>query len=123
MDRAAGGRRQPRPFGRIGRRPGARDPRFSLIEFSRNFGFQAALAAGLAHAPGDAVVTMDADLQDPPECIPEMVAKWRAAPRVVRAVRRTRQETGSRRLGMDVFHGLFNRISDYRSRPTPAPSA
>lgn len=91
----------------------SRDPRFSLIEFSRNFGFQAALAAGLAHAKGDAVVTMDADLQDPPECIPEMVARWREGAEVVRAVRRTRQETGSRRLGMDVFHGLFNRISDY----------
>ena len=90
-----------------------RDPRFALIEFSRNFGFQAALAAGLAHATGQAVVTMDADLQDPPECIPEMVAKWRAGAAVVRAVRRTRQETGSRRFGMDIFHQLFNRISDY----------
>ncbi len=90
-----------------------RDPRFALIELSRNFGFQAALAAGLAHAKGDAVVTMDADLQDPPECIPEMVAQWRAGAEVVRAVRRTRQETGSRRFGMDVFHRLFNRISDY----------
>ncbi len=89
------------------------DPRFKLIEFSRNFGFQAALAAGLAHATGSAVVTMDADLQDPPECIPEMVAKWREGAAVVRAVRRTRQETGSRRFGMDVFHRLFNRISDY----------
>ncbi len=90
-----------------------RDSRFSLIEFSRNFGFQAALAAGLAHAVGNAVVTMDADLQDPPECIPGMVAKWREGAEVVRAVRRTRQETGSRRFGMDVFHRLFNRISDY----------
>ena len=90
-----------------------RDPRFGLIEFSRNFGFQAALAAGLAHATGSAVVTMDADLQDPPECIPEMVARWREGAEVVRAVRRTRQETGSRRFGMDVFHRLFNRISDY----------
>ncbi len=89
------------------------DPRFKLIEFSRNFGFQAALAAGLAHATGSAVVTMDADLQDPPECIPEMVAKWREGAEVVRAVRRTRQETGSRRFGMDVFHRLFNRIADY----------
>lgn len=91
----------------------ARDPRFALVEFSRNFGFQAALAAGLAHAKGDAVVTMDADLQDPPECIPEMVARWQEGAEVVRAVRRSRQETGSRRVGMDVFHGMFNRISDY----------
>lgn len=91
----------------------ALDPRFALLELSRNFGFQAALAAGLAHARGDAVVTMDADLQDPPECIPEMVARWREGAEVVRAVRRSRQETGSRRFGMNVFHSFFNRISDY----------
>jgi glycosyltransferase involved in cell wall biosynthesis len=90
-----------------------RDPRFALLELSRNFGFQAALAAGLAHARGAAVVTMDADLQDPPECIPEMVARWQEGAEVVRAVRRSRQETGSRRFGMDVFHRVFNRISDY----------
>jgi glycosyltransferase involved in cell wall biosynthesis len=91
----------------------ARDPRFGLIALSRNFGFQAALAAGLAAARGDAVITMDADLQDPPECIPEMVGRWRAGAEVVRAVRRTRQESGPRRLGMDLFHNFFNRISDY----------
>src|SRR5258708_2165814 len=45
----------------------AKAPRFVLVELSRNFGFQAALAAGLTHAEGDAVITMDADLQDPPE--------------------------------------------------------
>src|SRR5262245_42309019 len=71
----------------------ARDPRFALLELSRNFGFQAAIAAGLVHARGAAVVTMDADLQDPPECIPELVAKWREGAEVVRAVRRSRQET------------------------------
>jgi polyisoprenyl-phosphate glycosyltransferase len=59
-------RRQPRPLGGAHPRPGPRDPRFELVELSRNFGFQSALAAGLAHAAGaDAVVTMDADLQDP----------------------------------------------------------
>lgn len=91
----------------------AKDPRFTLIEFSRNFGFQAAITAGLVHAPGDAVVTMDADLQDPPECIPELVAKWREGAEVVRAVRRSRQETGFRRLGMNVFHACFSRVSDF----------
>ena len=91
----------------------ARDPRFALLEFSRNFGFQAALAAGLSHATGDAIVTMDADLQDPPECIPALVAAWREGAEVVRAVRRSRQETGARRLGMDVFHNFFSRVSDH----------
>lgn len=91
----------------------AKDPRFALLEFSRNFGFQAALAAGLAHAQGEAIVTMDADLQDPPELIPAMVAKWREGSEVVLAVRRTRQETGVRRIGMDLFHGLFGRVADF----------
>ncbi|MDI1335427.1 MAG: glycosyltransferase family 2 protein [Lacunisphaera sp.] len=90
-----------------------RDPRFAFIEFSRNFGFQAALAAGLAHASGEAIITMDADLQDPPECIPELVAAWQAGAAVVLAVRRSRVETGARRLGMDVFHSFFSRISDH----------
>ena len=89
------------------------DPRFSLLELTRNFGFQAALAAGLAHATGDAIVTMDADLQDPPELIPEMVARWREGTNVVRAVRRSRQETGARRLGMDLFHRLFGQVADF----------
>lgn len=89
------------------------DPRFTLLELTRNFGFQAALAAGLANATGDAIVTMDADLQDPPEIIPEMVARWRDGLDVVRALRRSRQETGARRFGMDLFHGLFGRVADF----------
>jgi len=91
----------------------AKDPRITLIELSRNFGFQAALAAGLAHAPGDAVVTMDADLQDPPEIIPQMVDAWRGGAEVVRAMRRSRQESGLRRAGMDLFHFLFRHVSDF----------
>jgi polyisoprenyl-phosphate glycosyltransferase len=91
------------------------DPRFALVELSRNFGFQAAISAGLAEAlsrGGDAVVTMDADLQDPPELIPELVAKWREGAEVVLAVRRSRQETGLRRVGMDVFHRVFGAVAD-----------
>lgn len=96
----------------------ARDPRFELIELSRNFGFQSALTAGLAYAgDSDAVITMDADLQDPPELIPELVAAWRDGADVVRAVRRSRQETGLRRFGFDAFHGLFGRLSDYPIEP------
>ncbi len=84
-----------------------RDPRFQLLELSRNFGFQSALSAGLAAAaPGEAVVTMDADLQDPPEVIPELVAAWQGGAEVVRAVRRTRREHGLRRFGFDLFRFL-----------------
>lgn len=95
----------------------ARDPRFELLELSRNFGFQAALAAGLAHAPGDALVTMDADLQDPPELIIELVQAWQQGADVVRATRRSRQERGLRRLGMNLFHAFFDRISDFPIEP------
>ncbi len=96
----------------------ARDPRFEAIELSRNFGFQAALSAGLAHASeADAVVTMDADLQDPPEVIPALVAAWRGGAEVVRASRRSRRETGLRRMGFDLFHRVFGRLSDYPIEP------
>lgn len=92
----------------------ARDPRFRLVELSRNFGFQSALAAGLAAATeADAVVTMDADLQDPPEVIPALVAAWREGAEVVRATRRSRQESGLRRVGFDVFHRVFGKLIDY----------
>lgn len=97
-----------------------RDSRFELVELSRNFGFQAALAAGLARAAAlraDAAITMDADLQDPPEVIPALVAAWRDGAEIVRAVRRTRAERGLRRLGFDLFHTLFGRLTDYPIEP------
>jgi glycosyltransferase involved in cell wall biosynthesis len=91
----------------------AADPRFRTVELTRNFGFQAALAAGLdAAKSANAVVTMDADLQDPPELIPELVAAWQAGAHVVLAVRRSRRETGLRRWGMDCFHALFGKLID-----------
>lgn len=96
----------------------ARDRRFKLVELSRNFGFQSALAAGLTAAAGaDAVVTMDADLQDPPELIPDLVTAWRGGGEVVRAVRRSRSETGLRRLAFDLFHHLFGALTDYPIEP------
>ena len=102
------------------REQAARDPRFEALELSRNFGFQAALSAGLAHAlasGADAVITMDADLQDPPEVIPELAAAWRQGADVVRAKRRTRRETGLRRVALDGFHRVFGRLSDYPIEP------
>jgi len=56
---------------------------------------------------------MDADLQDPPEVIPDLVAAWRAGAEVVRAVRLSRQETGLRRVGFDFFHAVFGRLTDF----------
>ncbi len=93
----------------------ARDRRFRFVALSRNFGFQSALAAGLAQCGGmDAVVTMDADLQDPPETVPAMVAAWRDGAEVVLAVRRSRSEGGLRRLGFDLFHRIFGSLVDIR---------
>ena len=93
------------------------DSRFSVIDLSRNFGHQAAISAGLAHAYGDAVILMDGDLQDPPEVIPELVARWREGAQIVRAERRSRKERGIRRIGFEVFHRAFNWVSDF-----PIPS-
>ena len=89
------------------------DPRITAVLLSRNFGHQAALTAGIAQVRGaDAVVTMDADLQDPPELIPELVAAWRGGAEVVLAVRRSRRERGMRRLGFELFHRVFQRLTD-----------
>jgi glycosyltransferase involved in cell wall biosynthesis len=93
------------------------DKRFSVIDLSRNFGHQPAIAAGLAQAEGDAVIIMDGDLQDPPELITELVASWQGGAQVVRAERRSRQEKGLRRMGFDLFHKFFGWISDF-----PLPS-
>ena len=89
------------------------DVRFSVIDLSRNFGHQPAIAAGLAYTEGDAVIIMDGDLQDPPELIPQLLACWRGGAQVVRARRRSRKEKGLRRLGFDLFHMFFRWISDF----------
>ncbi|HVO29987.1 MAG TPA: glycosyltransferase family 2 protein, partial [bacterium] len=82
----------------------AEDPRIRVVVLSRNFGQQAAFAAGLKHARGDAVVLMDGDLQDPPELLPEMVARWKEGNEVVYAVRRTRDEAGWKRASYAAFY-------------------
>jgi dolichol-phosphate mannosyltransferase len=92
----------------------AREPRFTLIDLSRNFGHQAAISAGLAHADADAVVIMDGDLQDPPEVIPSLISAWRNGAQVVLPVRRSRLEHGIRRIGFEVFHRLLTWISDFQ---------
>src|SRR5215469_8089360 len=67
------------------------DPRFKVLQLSRNFGHQIAITAGLDAAAGQAVVVMDGDLQDPPEVIPRLVERWREGYDVVFAVRSRRQ--------------------------------
>lgn len=88
------------------------DPRVKGISFSRNFGFQEAVTAGLDYASGDAVVLTDADLQDPPEVIPEMIAKWREGFDVVYGVRTEREgETWFKKVTAKAFYRLIHRIT------------
>jgi len=82
-----------------------------VIHLSRNFGHQAAIQAGLAHATGDAVVLMDSDLQDSPEAIPQFFAKWKAGYDVVYAVRTKRKESAVKRALFAGFYRLLSRIS------------
>ncbi len=91
----------------------AEDPRVRSVQLSRNFGYQAASTAALDHARGDAVVTIDADLQDPPELIPEMVAAWQAGSDVVYAVRRDRRGEGRAKLvTARWFSRIFTRLAN-----------
>jgi dolichol-phosphate mannosyltransferase len=91
----------------------ATDPRVRLLFLARNFGHQLAISAGLDFASGEAVVIMDADLQDPPEVALEMAALWREGYEVVHAVRRHRAGEGRLKLWTaHLFYRLLHRISD-----------
>ena len=90
-----------------------RDRSVRVIEFSRNFGHQVAITAGIDHAEGDAVVVIDTDLQDPPEVIPELVERWREGNQVVYGVRRVRRgDSPFKRFTARAFYRLLNRLSD-----------
>lgn len=89
------------------------DARISLIRLSRNFGHQIAITAGMDHAEADAVVIMDADLQDPPEVIPDLLAQWRAGYDVVYAVRSSRAgETWLKKFLAASFYRVFHRMAN-----------
>jgi polyisoprenyl-phosphate glycosyltransferase len=89
-----------------------RDPRVRLIRFSRNFGHQAAVSAGIDHAFGDAVAIMDADLQDPPEVLLAMLEKWHEGFEVVYGVRRNRKENLFKRACYRIFYRVWQRMAD-----------
>jgi polyisoprenyl-phosphate glycosyltransferase len=88
-----------------------RDPRLGVIQFVRNFGHQAALSAGLSCAIGEAVICMDADLQHPPELLPELVRNWQQGFDVVQTVRRS-QPGLAKSFSSRMFYSLFNLFSD-----------
>jgi glycosyltransferase involved in cell wall biosynthesis len=89
------------------------DPRVTVVEFSRNFGHQAALTAGLQVAKGDAIMLMDGDFQDPPEVLPRMVKAWKDGAKVVIAERSSRAETGLRGKLFPLFYKVMGLISDF----------
>lgn len=94
------------------------DSRIGLLRLSRNFGHQAALTAGLDHASADAVITMDADLQHPPEKLPEFVAAWRAGAEVVSGVRSQSSGVGlMKRATSSLFYRVLNAISSLPITP------
>src|SRR5690242_17415794 len=86
-----------------------REPRATAIRLSRNFGSFTACTAGLAHARGAAAVIISADLQDPPELIPEMVRRWRDGHEVVLAVRNRRDDPWLRRFAARIYYHLMRR--------------
>jgi dolichol-phosphate mannosyltransferase len=89
------------------------DPRFRIVRLSRNFGHQTAITAGIDFSTGDAVIILDADLQDPPEVILELAARWREGYDVVYAERDAREgETRLRRARARAFYRFLSRISD-----------
>lgn len=91
----------------------AADPRIRVICFARNFGHQIAVTAGINYAAGDAVVLIDSDLQDPPEVIGEMIAKWREGYDVVYGTRTERPGESAFKLGTArAFYRLLNKLSD-----------
>ncbi len=88
------------------------DPRVRVVDFSRNFGHQMAISAGLDYARGKAVIIIDSDLQDPPEVIPELVARWNDGVEVVYAQRKSRQgETAFKLWTAAIFYRLIGKIT------------
>jgi len=97
------------------RKLGEQDRRIRPVIFARNFGHQIAVTAGLDYSLGQAVIIIDADLQDPPEVILELIAKWREGYEVVYAVRAEREgETWFKRFSASFFYRLIYRITDVK---------
>jgi dolichol-phosphate mannosyltransferase len=88
------------------------DPRFKVLSFSRNFGHQAAVMAGISYASGDAVAILDADLQDPPELLAKCMDHWRDGYEVVYAVRQKRKESVFKRMAYGAFYRLLRTVAD-----------
>ena len=93
------------------KRTAMKNPEYKVIKFSRNFGHQPALTAGLDVSRGEAVIMLDSDLQDPPEFIPELIAKWKEGYDVVYAIRSRRTGDFIRNLLIKSAYRVINRIT------------
>ena len=90
----------------------SQDTKCSLVELSRNFGKEIALSAGVNYASGDAVICLDADLQHPPDRVPDMVHKWEEGNEVVEMLRtHSKNEPWLRRFGSGVFYSILRLLS------------
>jgi len=95
-----------------------KDPKVRYISLSRNFGHQYALKAGLDHAGGDCVISMDSDMQHPPELIPLMIEKWREGYEVVNTIRGDQKSlSASKKLSSGFFYFIINRLSSVEIKP------
>ena len=91
----------------------SKDDKVKVISFSRNFGHQAAVTAGLKHVSGDAIIIIDADLQDPPELIPQMIQLWEQGNEIIYAKRKKRKgESPFKLLSAKLFYQILNTLSD-----------
>ena len=91
----------------------SKDDKVKVISFSRNFGHQAAVTAGLKHVSGDAIIIIDADLQDPPELIPQMIQLWEQGNEIIYAKRKKRKgESPFKLLSAKLFYQILNALSD-----------
>lgn len=93
------------------------DPSIKILNLSRNFGQQVAISAGLEHSQGEAVVVMDADLQDPPEIVPDLINLWREGYEVVNAIRKNRKENRLKRTAYFIFYRLLAVMAEIHIAP------
>ena len=90
------------------------DKNVKFLSFSRNFGHQAALTAGLDHAKGQAIISMDSDLQDPPQLLPEMIEKWKQGYEIVYARRKRRHDRFFKKYTALAYYRLLNKFSEVK---------
>src|SRR4051794_32615574 len=98
-------------------RAAARDPAIRYLSFTRNFGHQAALRAGMRHARGRAVIVMDADFEHPPELIPKLIAAWKDGAKIVATRRDDDDVPAAKRISSQLYCHMLDAIGDVRIEP------